>query len=167
MKPYRKEKLSSSIREIVSDHIAHRLNDPRISPFTTVTRVEVSGDLLSVKVFLSVMGTDVEERKTMAAITSAAGHIQRRVGGEIQLRQCPQLRFLVDESVKVARETMALIDENARQRGDLAPAADPAALDDEFDDTDDVEAHDPDGPEPLDPDDATADDEDDRGEDGR
>lgn len=144
MKPYRREKLGSSIREIVSDHIAHRLNDPRISPLTTVTRVDVSGDLLNVKIYLSVMGTDAEERRTMAAISSAAGHIQRRVASEIQLRQCPQLRFLVDESVKVARETMAVIDENIRRRGEPTPAEEADAEDgtDELDgdglDSDDV-----------------------------
>lgn len=142
MKPYRREKLGSSIQEVVSETILHRLHDPRISPFTTVTRVELTGDLLIGKVFISVMGTEAEERRTMEAILHAAGHIQRIVAAEVQMRLCPHLRFELDESVKFARHTLALIEENRRLSGSPAEAG-PGAAAGEADEE-------PDGPEGLD-----------------
>lgn len=122
MKPYRKEKLASLIQEIVSDMITYRLHDPRITTLTTVTRVELTGDLTIAKIYLSVMGDEVDERRTMAAINHAAGHIQRRVAGDVQMRQAPQLRFLIDESMKIARVTMALLDANLLRSPSLASA---------------------------------------------
>ncbi|MFQ5491212.1 MAG: 30S ribosome-binding factor RbfA [Phycisphaerae bacterium] len=110
MSSYRVDKLASAIREIISDAIAHKLNDPRISPLTSITRVEVSGDLQVVKVLVSVMGDAVQGRTTLAGLTSAVGHIQRLVAGKVQMRRCPELRFVLDESLKKAADTMRLID---------------------------------------------------------
>ena len=119
MKPYRRQKLGSAIRTIVSDTILHRLNDPRISPMTTVTRVEVSKDLLIAKVYLSILGTESEERKSFDAIQHAAGHIQRNVADELSIRHCPQIRFLMDESMKMARRTLAILAENRMKNPSL------------------------------------------------
>jgi ribosome-binding factor A len=118
MKPYRKEKVASLIHEIVSETIAHHIGDPRVSAFTTVTRVELTGDLLLAKVYVSVMGDEATERLTMAGIHHASGHIQRRVAAGVRLRLCPQLRFHVDEAAKRARQTLEILAENrARNPG--------------------------------------------------
>lgn len=56
MKSYRPERVANVIREVVSDAISTRLNDPRIEPMSSVTRVEVSPDLEHAKVWVSVLG---------------------------------------------------------------------------------------------------------------
>jgi ribosome-binding factor A len=112
MRPFRVDKLGSAIREIVSEAIATKLNDPRISPFTSVTRVEVSGDLQIAKVYVSVLGRDSQARKTMAGLSHAVGHVQRLVAGRLNVRRCPELRFVLDSSLKKAAETIRIIDEN-------------------------------------------------------
>jgi ribosome-binding factor A len=136
MKPYRKEKVASLIQTVVSETIAYELHDPRIATVTTVTRVEVSGDLLQAKVYLSVLGTEAEERTTLAGVLHAGGFIQRRVAAAAQLRQCPHLTFLIDEAAKTARETIRILDENRRLRGededfdaDSAASVDSSVLD--------------------------------------
>ncbi len=58
MRPYRKERIASSIRDIVSDIIARKLQDPRIDALTTVTRVVMSGDLTVAKVHISISGDE-------------------------------------------------------------------------------------------------------------
>ena len=79
MGSHRVDKIASTIREIVSDTIAHKLSDPRISPWTSVTRVEVAGDLQVAKVYVSVMGDQNSARTTMAGLNHAAGRIQREL----------------------------------------------------------------------------------------
>ncbi len=124
MRPYRKEKVASVVREIISDAIAHRMNDPRVAPLTTVSRVRVAGDLTVATVYLTIPGDEAEERRTMAAIHHAAGFLQRMLAGRLDIRQCPELRFKVDEAAKRARETIRLIEENRRNRPDSVDAAD-------------------------------------------
>jgi len=50
MPPRRQEKAARGIRDVVSDAIANHLNDPRITGFVSVTRVEVMADMRSADV---------------------------------------------------------------------------------------------------------------------
>ncbi len=133
MKPYRKERITSLIQRIISDAIEHKLSDPRVAPLTTVSRVKLTGDLTIATVYLMVQGDETIERRTLRAIRHASGYLQRMVAQELTVRQCPELRFEMDEAAKLARETMRLIAENRRNRpegedeiesADVLPAVD-------------------------------------------
>lgn len=89
-----------------------KLSDPRIDPArTAVTRVEVPEDLLTAKVYVSVMGSESEQRTTIRALRHAAGHIQELMRRQVRLRHTPVLRFEPDEQYKKTLETLAKIDE--------------------------------------------------------
>lgn len=118
MKSHRPERVATVVRAVVSDAIASKLSDPRIEPLSSVTRVEVSGDLEHAKVYISVMGTESAQRKTLAGLQSAAGVVQRMLARELSTRVCPRLSFHLDESIKRSIETVRLIDEAmAEHRG--------------------------------------------------
>ena len=130
MSTRRVEKVASIIRSVVSDAIANRLSDPRISPFASVTRVDVSGDLRHTTVFISVLGDEASGRKTMAGLEHAKGHVQSLLAKRLTTRQCPHLRFRLDESIKKGTETIRLIDQTiAEDQSVPAPADKPAQRD--------------------------------------
>ncbi len=126
MRPYRREKVARVVRRVVSEAIAQRIQDPRVAPLTTVTRVEMTGDLLVAKVYLSVQGAEAAERCTLAALQHAAGFIQRMVAAELPIRHCPELRFQIDEAVKGTRRTMELLAENRRNEPEVFESQDEA-----------------------------------------
>jgi ribosome-binding factor A len=115
MKGYRPERVAAVVQSVVSDAIATRLSDPRIGPLVSVTRVEVSGDLEYAKVWISVLGEESVQRRTLAGLCSAAGYVQRLVGDELSIRHCPKLSFHLDQSLKKAAETIRLIEEVASE----------------------------------------------------
>jgi ribosome-binding factor A len=119
MGAFRKEKVARVIQEVVGDAIAHRLNDPRVSPLTTVTRVNVSSDLLSAKVYLTIHGSEVEERQTLRAVQHASGFVQRLVARELTMRHCPDVRFEIDEAAKGTMRTMELLAQNRLDEPDM------------------------------------------------
>ena len=119
MRSHRPERIASVIRDIVSEAIARHLHDPRVSTLTSVSRVEVSRDLLSAKVYLTVPGNEADENKTVAALRHAAGRVQMLVARGLPIRQCPHLQFMIDPRVKGVRETMRLLDENRRAQPHL------------------------------------------------
>lgn len=137
MGKYRKEKIGSVVREIVSEVVSRRLHDPRIAPLTTITRVELTADLLLARVYVSVYGDEAVERRTLAALRHAEGFVQRIVAHELSLRQCPEIRFEVDESWKRVKKTMELLDENRRSRPELLDDA----LETEHDVTEEPDQH--------------------------
>lgn len=124
MRHHRLEKMASTVRAIVGEAIRDKLSDPRIQPLTSVTRVELSGDLQFAKVYISVMGEGAVARRTMAGLANAAGHIQRILAQRLTTRFCPQIRFELDESIKRAAETVRIIDESAPPIGDEADSGD-------------------------------------------
>lgn len=119
---HRPAKISHVVREVVSDAIANRIWDPRVSQFTSVTRVEVSDDLRIASVYVSVMGAENKAITTMKGLESARGMIQSRVARRLDIRQCPMLRFHLDTGLKTAIETIRLMDE-LRAAGSPDPAA--------------------------------------------
>ncbi len=124
MAGHRVEKIAADVRWIVSDVIRNKLNDPRIAPMTSVTRVEMSRDLRVAKIFISVLGTDGEERRTMAALSHARGHIQSYLAKNLGLRHCPEVRLECDESIKRGNETLGIIEQTVREQGTEADASD-------------------------------------------
>jgi ribosome-binding factor A len=114
MKPYRKEKVASAVHTLIGELLIDGLNDPRIEPLTTITRVEMASDLSVALVFVTVPGEMAAERRTMQALRHAAGHVRRILAQELSLRHCPEVRFEVDESAKKARETLRLLEENRK-----------------------------------------------------
>jgi len=115
MKSFRPERVASVVQAVVSDAIANQLNDPRIERLSSVTRVQVSADLEYAKVYVSVMGEPSVQRRTMAGLCSAAGHVQRLVAQALPLRTCPRLSFHLDESIKKGAEMIRLIEETMAQ----------------------------------------------------
>lgn len=122
----RQEKVARVVKESVSDAIAHHLNDPRIEGIVSVTRVDMSPDLRSAEVYLSIFGKDeASQNKTFAAISHAKKCIQSLLAHRMQSKFCPVLRFCLDEKFKKTLETMNLIDEAVRELEQLDAEEEP------------------------------------------
>lgn len=122
MGTHRLEKAASTIRNVMSEAIAHRLNDPRIMPMTSVTRVEVSSDLTHARIYVSVMGTTGEQQKTMDGLHHSTAFLQSILARRLTTRNCPRLRFYLDPSIKKAMEIIRIIDESLNPAGQVEAA---------------------------------------------
>ncbi len=108
MKSFRPARVAEVIREVAAETILFRLQDPRVRN-VTVTRVEVPSDLLTAKVYVSVLGTDQEARQCLEGLTSSAGFIQRRLADRLKLRYTPTLSFHIDKGLKNSQEVSRLL----------------------------------------------------------
>lgn len=116
MRPYRREKMTSTIRSFMGAAIRDHVNDPRVDPLTTVTRVELSADLLSAKIYVITHGKPSVMRRSLAGLQHASGHLQRLLAAHLQVRQCPRISFELDEAFLTAEETLRLIANNRAGR---------------------------------------------------
>ena len=111
----RKQKeLAELLRREISHILLRELNDPRMG-FVTVTRAEVSGDLRSAKVFVTVRGSAGEVSRTMHGLRHARGYVQHLVGERLSIRYTPVLEFLEDEELGRAMRVTKLIDQVRQQ----------------------------------------------------
>jgi ribosome-binding factor A len=77
----------------------------------SITRVDVSDDLRSARIFVSVFGTDEEREATMKALRSAAGYIRRLLKPRMHTRQIPELDFRDDRSMEHAESIARTLNE--------------------------------------------------------
>lgn len=91
-------------------HLIEGLSDPRLSPMTSVTAVEVNRDLSIAKVYVSVLGTDVEQEDTLIALRSAATRLRMEVSQRIVIRTMPKLTFIIDNTMQSGADMEQLID---------------------------------------------------------
>ena len=131
MPSHRSLRMAEAIREVVSSAILFEVADPRVRS-VTVLRVEVSGDLRNATVYVSIMGTEAEQKLAHArACKHATGFLQSRVAARLQTRFTPVLTFKRDDSVKKSIEMSRLIDEALA--ADRQPDPDDPAPDDDDD----------------------------------
>lgn len=97
------------------------LRDPRIEN-VTVTRVEVSGDMRTAKVYVSVMGPENKQQLAVKGLESSAGFLQAKISDRIDTRYTPKLRFELDEGVKKSIEIAKTLAEVLPPEDDSAEA---------------------------------------------
>jgi ribosome-binding factor A len=114
----RPDRLAESIREEVASFLNGAAKDPRIVGLVTVTAVEVTRDLRTAKVFVSVLGTDAERAATFEGLDSLAGHLRSRLGKSLGLRSAPEILFRFDESVARAARIESLLAQIKEGRSD-------------------------------------------------
>ena len=108
----RTDRVDSLVQQTLGQLMLTKLSDPRIDPArTTITKVTVSEDMTLAKVYVSVIGSEADERKALAALKHAAGHLQELMMREVSLRQTPVLRFIIDTNFKRTLETLEIIDQ--------------------------------------------------------
>jgi len=100
MSAIRSDRMNEQVKKTISE-IIRDLKDPRLSPMTTITQVEVTNDLKHAKVHVSVYDADDRVRlDSVEALNHANGFIARELGHRMQIRRLPQLRFFLDNSIE-------------------------------------------------------------------
>ena len=98
--------------------IIRESKDPRIHPLTSVVLVEVATDLKTCKAYVSVLGSDEDRAKTEEGLKSAAGFMRHELARRLNLRNTPEIRFIMDTSIEEAIRMTNLIDEVNRKDAD-------------------------------------------------
>lgn len=113
----RARRVGEQIGRYLSAKLIPSLRDPRLG-FSTITGIEVSPDLKSARVFVTILEEDpVKRADALAALNGAAGHFRSEISRGLQLRYSPSLRFLEDVSVERGDRIERLIQEIHRSPG--------------------------------------------------
>ena len=108
-------RINEEVHRELSNIIRSEIKDPRINPMTTVVAVEVAPDLKSAKAYISVLGDEKSQKDTLAGLTSAEGYIRRELAKSVNLRNTPQIRFIMDQSIEYGVNMSKMIDDVCEQ----------------------------------------------------
>lgn len=90
--------------------ILTELRDPRVQN-VTVTFVEISGDMRTAKVHVSIMGDEKQQELCLHGLRRSAGFLQKRVNDRIDTRYTPRLQFVLDGGIKHSFKVAEILNE--------------------------------------------------------
>ena len=102
-------RLQAEIQRIVSELLIEGLKDPRIDSMTSVSKVELSNDTSVATIYFSIYGSQKTKEDTLDALENAKGYIRSRLAKVLEIRQVPELRFKIDESVEYSIEIQKIL----------------------------------------------------------
>ena len=108
-------RINDEVQRALASILRDDIKDPRISPLLSVVQVEVAPDLKTCRVWISVYGSAEDSQKTLEGLTSASGMIRSALARRVNLRNTPQIRFIMDDSIAYGVEMSHRIDEVTAQ----------------------------------------------------
>lgn len=108
-------RINAEVQHELANLIRGGIKDPRIHSMTSVTAVEVAPDLKTCRAYISVLGDEEEKRNTLQGLKNAEGYIRRQLAKTINLRNTPEIRFILDESIEYGVAMSKLIDEVSKK----------------------------------------------------
>jgi ribosome-binding factor A len=93
-------RLNSLLKEVITEVIRKDVRNPHVNELVAVTKVDITKDLRHAKVYISVIGNEVQKRETIDALQSASGFIAVNSSKKVRMRFFPELKFILDDSVE-------------------------------------------------------------------
>lgn len=104
-------RINQEIQKELSVLISREIKDPRIHQMTSVVNVETAPDLKTAKIYVSILGDEQAQKDTLMGLRSAAPFLRSSLARNINLRNTPELTFIVDQSIEYGVNMSRLIDE--------------------------------------------------------
>ena len=93
----RSERLADLIRQDLSELLERSVKGPRIG-FTTLTEVQLTGDLRQARVYVSILGDEDARKQGMEGLAAAKAFLRHQLAHRLQLRHTPEIDFQLDRS---------------------------------------------------------------------
>ena len=111
-------RINMEVQRELSQIIRSEIKDPRIHPLTSVVAVEVTPDLKYCKAYISVLGDEEAGKATIEGLRSAASFVRRELAHRVNLRNTPEIKFILDQSIEYGVNMSKLIDEVTKELHD-------------------------------------------------
>lgn len=104
-------RVNGEVQKELSNIIRGGIKDPRVAPMTSVVAVEVAPDLKTCKAYISVLGDEKAQEDTIKGLQNAEGYIRRELARKLNMRNTPEIKFVMDQSIAYGVAMSKMIDD--------------------------------------------------------
>ena len=105
-------RINMEVQRELSEIIRLEIKDPRVNgAMTSVVAVEVTPDLKYCKAYISVLADEEQAKDTIRGLKSAEGFIRSQLAKAVNLRNTPEISFILDQSIEYGVRMSKLIDD--------------------------------------------------------
>lgn len=109
-------RVNTEVMHELSNILRGGIKDPRVAEFTSVVAVEVAPDLKTCKAYISLLGDEKAQADTIRGLQSAEGYIRRELAHSLNLRNTPEIRFVLDQSIEYGVAMSKKIDDITKRQ---------------------------------------------------
>ena len=109
-------RVNTEVMHELSNILRGGIKGPRVAEFTSVVAVEVAPDLKTCKAYISVLGDEKAQADTIRGLQSAEGYIRRELAHSLNLRNTPEIRFVLDQSIEYGVAMSKKIDDITKRQ---------------------------------------------------
>ena len=107
------------VQRELSEIIRLEIKDPRVNGAMTIAgAVEATPAMIYCKAYISVLGDEERAKEAITGLKSAVGYIRRELARRVNLRNTPEISFVLDQSIEHGVNMSRLIDEVTRDLKD-------------------------------------------------
>ncbi len=100
------------VQRELSEIIRTEVKDPRLNNvMISIVAAEVTADLKYCKAYVSVLGGEEKSKAVLEGLNSAEGFLRKELARRVNLRNTPELRFVLDQSIEYGVNMSKLIDD--------------------------------------------------------
>jgi ribosome-binding factor A len=110
MSSHRQQKVRELLKRAIGEVVRREFNASETG-LITVNDVDCTGDLKSAVVFISILGSEDQQKYALKSLTAQSSRLRGLLSKAVVLRYTPTLRFVVDDSVVRGNRVMQIIDE--------------------------------------------------------
>lgn len=92
-------RVNMEVQRELCNIIREDIKDPRVGIMTSIVEVEVAPDLKTCKAYVSVLGDEKAQQDTITGLKKAEGFIRRELARGLNLRNTPEITFVLDQSI--------------------------------------------------------------------
>lgn len=104
-------RVNAEVQRELSNILREGIKDPRVAPMTSIVAVEVAPDLKTCKAYVSVLGDLKAQEDTVKGLQSAEGYIRRQLAHSLNMRNTPEVKFVLDQSIEYGVNMSKKIDD--------------------------------------------------------
>ena len=107
-------RVNAEVQKELSNILRGGIKDPRVAPMTSVVAAEVAPDLKTCRAYISVLGDKETQENTIKGLQSAEGYIRRELAHSLNMRNTPEVKFILDQSIEYGVNMSKKIDDVTR-----------------------------------------------------
>lgn len=103
--------VNGEVQKRIKQHYPRGHQRPSCCTNDLVVAVEVAPDLKTCKAYISVLGDEKAQEDTIKGLQSAEGYIRRELARKLNMRNTPEIKFVMDQSIAYGVAMSKMIDD--------------------------------------------------------
>ncbi len=100
---------TEKVESLLQQEVGRLLQELELPALTTISKVEVTPDLKWSKIWVTIMGDEIQQKEILGILRSKARQYQDELNNKLSMKFVPRIRFIIDHGEEYASRINELL----------------------------------------------------------